>query len=105
MIIPKTGITTTVVKNVLSISTNKVSELCTSDNINMWSRMKPVHINSPAPDRSGMWWRGSSLDCGIALPSGITSYKYIPSAMTADKKNGWGYQRPRGGGSIALQTS
>lgn len=97
MIIPKTGITTTVVKNVLGISTNKVSELCTSDKINMWSRMKPVHIlNTPFPNRLGMWWKGSNSNAGINLPEGIVNYNQIPEAMTPDNKNGWGYERPSG---------
>lgn len=98
MNLPKTGITTTIVKNALGVSSNVVSVLCTSNNINMWSRMKPVHIASTStPDRNSQWWRGSDYRSGISLPNGIVHYKDIPSAMTADGKNGWGYNGPRGG--------
>ncbi len=63
--------------------------------ISMWSRHKPVPLpNLGHPDAS--WWKGADGRCGIKLPSGINSYRDIPSRMTEDKKNGWEYLPPTG---------
>ena len=45
MALPTTGITTSMVRNILGESTNSVGALCTSLNINMWSKRKPVIDN------------------------------------------------------------
>lgn len=85
------------VAEILGEKTTKVSELCTSDKINWASIFKPVHIaNTPKPDRSGEWWRGTYMDCGIK-PKYMNIYSDAPDAMTSDHKNGWTYQRPWGG--------
>ena len=43
----------------------RLSKLCTSDRINIWSKYKPVihHFT----DRPTDWWKGSNLDCGIKI--------------------------------------
>lgn len=65
--------------------------------INMWSRRKPVHYqNALEPDRTTQWWKGSQGKCGLNVPS--TNYiGSLPSLFTADRKNGWSYEPPRGG--------
>lgn len=90
------------VASVLGTSETNVSGLCTSHEINMWSRCKPVHIASAAPDRSmpsdgeGAWWKGSMRNCGIKPPP-VASYEEIPKLYTEDKMNGYTYERPWGG--------
>lgn len=79
-----------------------VSMLCTSLKINMWSRCKPVHITSASPDRSmpadgeGAWWKGTMNNCGIKAPP-VASYEEIPKLYTANKMNGYIYEKPWGG--------
>ena len=59
------------VASVLGTSATNVSGLCTSHEINMWSRCKPVHIASAAPDRGmpsdgeGAWWKGSMKNLSL----------------------------------------
>lgn len=90
------------VASVLGTSETNVSGLCTSHEINMWSRCKPVHIASAAPDRSmpsdgeGAWWKGSMRNCGIKPPP-VASYEEIPKLYTGNKMNGYIYERPWGG--------
>lgn len=95
--ISKSNIKVSKVKSVLGESTTDVGALCKSQKINMWSRHKPVHIaNTPFPDRSSDWWRGSNLDCGIVARV-VSLYTLIKGAQTADTLNGWVYKRPYGG--------
>jgi len=71
----------------------------THGKINMWSRYKPVRWNNKPgiTSQNAQWWKGEDGRCGIKLPIGITTYKNIPSNMTADKKNGWQYLPPTAG--------
>ena len=88
------------VKTVLGLlSINDLGTLCTTDRINMWSRMKPVHIRGAiSHERTGNWWKGTFGDCGIDLFGAVASlYTQIPGKYTSDKKNGWGYTPPFGG--------
>lgn len=102
MALGNTGITTSLVANTLGVGTRDVGQLCTSTNINMWSRCKPVHIPTDAPDRSmpadgnGAWWKGYFDNCGINFPATI-GFEMIPDAYTSDKLNGYSYERPSGG--------
>lgn len=67
--------------------------------INMWSRYKPVRWNNRPgiTTQNSQWWKAEDGKCGIKLPTGIGTYKNIPSRMTADKMNGWEYLAPTGG--------
>lgn len=74
--LPKTNIKTTLVRDTLGSNSLSVGELCSDDNINIWSLKKPVHFNGALiPDSvrntlsgfviDGMYWkytppRGSS---------------------------------------------
>ncbi len=89
------------IKAVLGETSNSLSVLCTSEKINWWSRYKPVHIvNTPFPDRSTEWWRGTFGDCGIK-PHYLINYGLIKAAYelasTDGHLNGWSYQQPWGG--------
>lgn len=84
------------IRAVLNESSNNLSALCTSPQINMWSLRKPVHIAyTPFPDRSGEWWRGTNNNCGIEVPI-VGSYDNVKSLYDGNL-NGWWYDRPRGG--------
>ena len=75
MIIPKTNIRQlyhvactigeTYVQNGKTYLDTRLSKLCTSDKINIWSKYKPVihHFT----DRPTDWWKGALLDCGISI--------------------------------------
>ena len=43
----------------------RLSKLCTSGRINIWSKYKPVihHFDVRPTD----WWKGALLDCGISI--------------------------------------
>lgn len=44
MALASSGITTSLVGNTLGISNRNVGGLCTSSNVNPWSKWKPIHI-------------------------------------------------------------
>lgn len=65
--------------------------------INMWSRMKPVHLLKVLFTTSvTKWWRGQNGTCGITIPA-TSGPSLIPEKFTEDKKNGWEYEPPWGG--------
>lgn len=68
MALPTTNLTITDIKTVLGATTNKVSDLCTHPNINMWSRRKPVQDNrTKVPfDEVG---NGNNNDFGLTIPA------------------------------------
>lgn len=85
------------VQAILGESSTNLGVLCRSAKINMWSRMKPVHIaNTPFPDRSGKWWRGSDRNCGLTMKTS-GNYKTVLDYFTEDLTNGWSYIPPKGG--------
>lgn len=91
-------VTTTDVSSTLQTSSHDVGTLCTSNNINMWSRFKPVSIrNTPAPDRSGEWWKAWDGTCNVVLPNPVSSYKQVISQITSDGSNGYSYRKVAGG--------
>ena len=91
-------ISTTDVGTALQVSSHDVGTLCSHDNINMWSRFKPVSIhNSPAPDRDSEWWRAWDSSCNIMLPNQVSSYKQVKQYITSDGINGYAYRKVTGG--------
>lgn len=80
--------------------TNDVSTAFKSTaNIDIWSKNKPVILNSLEPDRNSEWWKSTNGNCGI-VPYRITSYYNLPDLYdnwTNDKLNGWRYELPTGG--------
>lgn len=84
------------IATVLGESSHKLSVLCTSSKINMWSLRKPVHIAyTNFPDRNSEWWRGTNNNCGIEVPI-VGYYDQIKNYYDGNL-NGWWYDRPRGG--------
>ncbi len=64
--------------------------------INMWSRMKPVHIlRTPFTTNVSKWWLGSSQKCGVTFTA-VSGPSLIPEQYTSDKKNSWDYEPPWG---------
>ena len=53
----------TYIKNGQPYLDTRLSVLCTSDNVNMWAKYKPV-IGNYGLDRPNDWWK-STGDCGI----------------------------------------
>lgn len=98
MALATTGITVSLVKNTLGVSTTDVGALCKSENINCWSKKKPVILPNAAPDRSGDWWKSTDGNCGLS-PYQIINYTNIPNAyqLNDDNMNGWVYNKPYGG--------
>jgi hypothetical protein len=65
--LPTNDISVSLVRDTLDVSTTNIAFLCTSPNINMWSRRKPVRdprINIPYNDVG----KGSDGMCGLILP-------------------------------------
>ena len=82
------------VKAVLGESSNDLATLCTSSNINMWSKYKPVRLATNFPDLSGTWYRADDGDLGIQIGKGATTNLgtlYAGASFT--------YKRPGGGSS------
>lgn len=68
-----------------------VGRICTSPNINMWSKFKPVHDTELFSNHDG---KGSSGNYGIAPYYGIMSNI---KSKTNGGLNGWTYSKPLGG--------
>mgnify|MGYP006934503021 FL=1 len=68
----------------------RLSKLCTSDNINIWSRSKPV-IHS-FTERPSDWWKGSNKDCGIAIREHSSAADLIASLLSGESQ--YSHNRP-----------
>lgn len=88
--LPTTGITTTLVADTLGTSSRDVGTLCTSDNINMFSKYKPMSIAKVSDvddnDREFINW-------GVTVPEPI-GYPIQNGELT---HNPWVYNKPTGG--------
>ncbi|WP_430811262.1 MULTISPECIES: hypothetical protein [unclassified Carboxylicivirga] len=82
-VLPEVGITTTMVRNALGASSNKVTDLCSSSNINRYSKRKPIRYESSNPDK---WYSGN--DNWYSL--------YVPGYNGTDTQE-WSYRKPLGG--------
>ena len=87
------GISAEDVARALGITSLDMGTQCTSDNINPWSRKKPVHINSRAPQRNVDWWKGSENDCGIRPPARVSTFAALKNLYDGNM-NGWRYIKP-----------
>ena len=82
--LPTSNLSVSSVRNALGVSTTNIGALCTSPNINMWSRRKPVRdsrINLSYSDIG----KGSDGMCGLVLPK----WEGDDTLLT-------GYLKPRG---------
>lgn len=89
-----TPITTTKVANTLQVSTRDVGSLCTSDNINKWSKCKPIDDERPILTEDD-WWAGTDGKCGFNItPVQIepTDCRYsVRAILNAYNSNQWSY--------------
>lgn len=84
MALSTTNINTTAVKNELGESSNNIRVLATSDNINMFSKKKPLYSENT---NSAEWYKGYYSDYGIEIPN------YIQGGTSQN----WTYKKPTGG--------
>lgn len=94
MALPNNNIYTQLIANTIGVSSNDVGTLCSSMNINKYSKYKPVIYANDFPDRSGNWWRSINGNCGI----NITSYTTLSAMFTALRASStvWQYLPPTG---------
>lgn len=113
--IPTTNITTSLVRDTLGETSesaggagNNVGKLCTSPNINMWSKRKPVGLPVIACQDfdTGQsfyykdWWKGEYGDCGISCNRITFTYAdaiKILSNIQLINTQTWNYNCPTGG--------
>ena len=95
MALANTNISTQLVANEIAVASNDIGTLCSSTNINKYSKYKPVIYTSDFPDRSGNWWRANNGNCGI----NIASYTTMSAMFTALRASStvWAYVPPTGG--------
>jgi hypothetical protein len=86
MALGSTNITISDIKDELGEDTYVLSELCTSPNVNMFSKFKPV-----ASEGTTDWWRGSDGFYSLTIPS-ITDPDDVDTTT-------WTYNPPTGGSS------
>ena len=96
MALGTTGIGSEVVGAAIGIADTRWSVLCTSSNINKWSKYKPVIYPVIATAGITNWWKAVDGNCGLSIPE----YLNIDSLVTAIT-NGvtWNYNKPTGGAS------
>lgn len=82
----RTNISTTLVANEIRSSSRDVGVLCTSPNINMWSKWKPINANCTTLTDQIL----ISHNYGITAPS-------VSSTIDAALTKVWSYDRPKGG--------
>lgn len=84
------------IKSVLGESSNDVATLCRSNNINMWSKKKPVRLANPFPDINGTWYRADDDDLGIQINKGANTNlgTLYAGASFVYKKPGGGSTQP-----------
>lgn len=99
--IGSSNISTTVVGNELGVSTHNIRELCTSNNINMWSKCKPLSWDKDVLDRNSEWWRGKDGLCGLDINSShiYGSVNLFATAARNGQIQNWNYLKPTGGSS------
>lgn len=79
------------IAKVLATNNTNLSSLCTHQNINKYSKKKPVRYPN-IPSRNTDWWKSIDGDCGldVQLNNYLDSYK---------NDTAYAYKRPRGGTS------
>lgn len=75
--------------NGISVLDTRLSKLCTSDKINIFSKYKPLaYVGDPNADPS--WYKGADGKCGIIIPSLGSDFSIIDTAN-------WTLNKPAGG--------
>lgn len=94
--IPNTGVSTTVVGQELGVATRNVRELCTSSNINKWSKHKPVKFNGDTQANPN-WYKANDGFCGLSVGWSSASDSSLTNLVNAYKAGTWNYIPPTGG--------
>ena len=103
---PNTGVSVYDVQQTLGISSSDVGTLCSSNQINKWSKYKPVALSTLDTTSqldgnkkwrsNATWWKGASGNCGISV---VRTCSTVASAKT-DIDSGrtiWSKVAPTGG--------
>lgn len=94
MSIPTTNITTSMVAQALGVGSHSVRELCTSNQINLFAKYKPVPLYSNTTTGINDWWKNGN--CGISYPT----YSTIADLKAAYNSTIlWSHNHPTGGSS------
>lgn len=80
------------IKTVLGESSNDLATLCKSNNINMWSKKKPVRLYKTFPDINSTWYRADDDDLGIQINKGADT-----NLGTLYAGASFVYKKPQGG--------
>lgn len=87
------------VKQVLGESTNDLSALCQSSNINMMSKYKPVPLNKTFVGDSlnadkRTWTAKSGAGWWIGNPNGVFGMRIVNDVQQAKELGRWTYNKP-----------
>lgn len=69
----------------------RLSKLCTSGKINMWSKYKPM-IHSYTSPRPTDWWKGSNGNCGITILSHGSATALMASLLAGTEQ--YSHEKP-----------
>jgi len=99
--LPDNNISVTLVKDTLSETSFSVGSLCSSTNINKWSKHKPVIYPSNSTTGITNWWKAVDGSCGLSF-NVYTTAGLITTAGSflynlKNKLDPWGYKIPYGG--------
>lgn len=72
----------------------RLSAVCTSDNINMFSKKKPLNTLYN-PSTNDNWWKGNDGRCGIIINEYKTD-EYFGEAYVKAAKDSWKFNKPLG---------
>lgn len=96
MILPKTDISIMMVRNALGYPSTDLGTLCRCNNVNMWSRYKPVPFPHDSVNAYPNWWQGNYGRCGINIPDVGSNFDQM---MTAN----WTRDIPAGGSAAPFR--
>lgn len=91
MILPNNNISIMSVRNCIGEPSSDLGTLCISNKVNMWSKYKPVKLNTLNTNSNPNWYKGDDLSCGINMPK-----SGHPDTV---KNQVWTRQIPTGGSS------
>ena len=101
MALPSSNITAEMVRNALGEYINNVVDLCASDNINMWSRCKPVPMSvKERLTNLNHWYRGADGMCGLSVsPVSSDTLDFLKTRANVENiaNRRWIYSKPSGG--------
>ena len=94
MALSTSGITTTLVANALGSASRNIGALCTHQNVNKWSKHKPVIQARDSNDGFPTWWKASDGKCGLDIPEFTSITSLINYYNTTPEL--WTYKKPTG---------